>query len=347
MGTDDLNNAVSGDGKPARDWVRTLANYRDPSYGRSFLEIAVTAIPFFAIWAAAWWALGVSYWLAVALAAVNGLFLVRLFIIQHDCGHGAYFKNRQLNDWVGRAIGILTLTPYDVWKRSHNLHHNGSGNLDKRSLGGEVATLTVVEYRSLPRWQRFKYRMYRHPLVLFGLGPSYIYFLTNRLPYGMMHSAKYWLSAMGTNLGIAVALGLIVWFGGWQPLALIFVPTTLVGATAGIWMFYVQHQFEDAQWDEADNWDMHEAALHGSSHYVLPQPLQWLTGNIGIHHVHHLYSRIPFYRLTEVLHEHPALEKMNRLSVRESFACVKLQLWDEKERKLLSYAQMKAAYGPV
>ncbi len=343
----ELDDAGSGEAKPARDWVRTLAAFRDPSYVRSFAEIAITALPFLAIWAAAWWAMDISVWLSLVLAAVNGLFLVRLFIIQHDCGHGAYFNSRTLNDWVGRVLGVFTLTPYDVWKRSHNLHHNGSGNLDKRSLGGEVETLTVAEYRAMPRLGRIRYRMYRHPLVLFGLGPAYIYYLTNRLPYGMMHSGKYWLSAMGTNLAIAVTLGLIVWFGGWQALVFIFVPTTLVGATAGIWMFYVQHQFEDAQWDEDENWDMHEAALHGSSHYVLPQPLQWITGNIGIHHVHHLYSRIPFYRLTEVLREHPALEKMNRLSIRESFACVKLQLWDEKERKLLSYAQMKAAYGPV
>lgn len=288
--------------------------------------------PFLALWVGAWWALGISVWLSLGLSAVNGLFLVRLFIIQHDCGHGAYFKNRHLNNWTGRILGVFTLTPYDVWKRSHNLHHNGSGNLDKRSLGGEVATITVAEYRGLSRMGRLlRYRLYRHPLVLFGLGPAYIYYFTNRLPYGMMGSGKYWLSAMATNLGIFTILGLMVWLGGWQPLVFVFVPTTLMGATAGIWLFYVQHQFEDAQWDEDENWDMHEAALYGSSHYILPQPLQWLTGNIGIHHVHHLYSRIPFYRL----------------SIRESIACVKLQLWDEEERKLLSYAQMKAAYGPV
>ncbi len=347
MDRNNSNGTADGGVGAARDWVRTLANYRDPNHARSIFEILVSAIPFLALWAAAWWALSVSYWLALAIAMVNGLFVVRLFIIQHDCGHAAFFRSRKAGDWVGRVLGVVTLTPYDVWKRSHLLHHNGSGNLDKRSLGGDVHTMTVDEYRALSPLRRLQYRMYRHPLVLFGLGPSFIFFLTNRLPFGMFNSKKYWTSAMGTNFGIALVLAVIIYFGGWQPVALIFVPTTLVGGTLGIWMFYVQHQFEDAQWDEDEGWDMHDAALHGSSHYVLPQPLQWLTGNIGIHHVHHLYSRIPFYRLTEVLRDFPVLAEAQRLTIRESFACVKLQLWDERERKLLSYAQMKAAYGPV
>jgi len=343
----ECDEAAGGEQGRARDWVRILAKYRDPSHSRSILEIALSAVPFLAIWAAALWAMSISYWLSFGLAAANGLFLVRLFIIQHDCGHSAFFRNRRAADWVGRVLGGFTLTAYDVWKRSHLLHHNGSGNLDKRSLGGDVHTMTVREYRALSPFRRLQYRTYRYPFVLFGLGPSFIFYISNRIPFGSFRSLKYWVSAMGTNLGIAIILVVLVFCAGWAPLFLIFLPTTLVGATAGIWLFYVQHQFEDAQWDDDDGWDMHDAALHGSSHYVLPKPLQWLTGNIGIHHVHHLYSRIPFYRLTEVLRDHPDLANAQKLTVRQSLACVKLQLWDEQDRKLLSYAQANQTYGPI
>ncbi len=335
---------VPGTPLSARDWVRHLAKYRSPSNLRSIFEIAATALPFLALWAAAWAALSVSYWLAFALAAANGLFVVRLFAIQHDCGHSAFFRNRHVGDWVGRVLGVVTLTPYDVWKRSHSIHHASSGNLDRRGMG-DVYTMTVEEYRQASRLGRLRYRLYRHPLVLFGLGPSFIFFLSNRLPFGLMTSVKYWISAMGTNAAIGLALALIVWFGGWAALWLIFVPTSLVGASIGVWLFFVQHQFENARWDHDENWDLHEAAFSGSSHYVLPKALQWLTANIGIHHVHHLYSRIPFYRLTEVLRDFPALVGAQRLTIRESLACVKLQLWDERSRRLLSYPQARALYG--
>ncbi len=329
----------------ARDWIRHLARYRSPDPLRSVFELAVTALPFVALWAAAWFALSVSYWLALALAVANGMFVVRLFAIQHDCGHSAFFKRRQVGDWVGRVLGVVTLTPYDVWKRSHSIHHAGSGNLDRRGMG-DVYTLTVKEYRALSRLKRLQYRLYRHPVVLFGLGPSFVFFITNRLPFGLMNSLKYWASAMATNAAIGLALALIVWFGGWAPLLLIFLPTSLVGATIGIWLFYVQHQFERTEWDGEDDWELHDAALHGSSHYVMPAVLQWLTANIGIHHVHHLYSRIPFYRLPEVLRDFPALVGEQQLTIRQSLACVKLQLWDEESRQLLSYAQARAAHGP-
>ncbi|MFV2001565.1 MAG: fatty acid desaturase [Paracoccaceae bacterium] len=342
------NTGVISDGTPsAREWVRQLAKYRDPDHLRSAFEIFVTAVPFIAIWSVAWWALSISYWLAFGLAVANGFFVVRLFAIQHDCGHSAFFRNRHIGDWVGRVLGVLTLTPYDVWRRSHSIHHSSSGNLEKRGMG-DVHTMTVHEYRALSRSGRLMYQLYRHPLVLFGLGPVFIFFLCNRVPFGLMRNEwRYWTSAMGTNLSIAVALGVIVFFGGWMPLLLVFLPTSIAGATLGVWLFYVQHQFEQTQWDQNENWDLHDAALHGSSHYVLPGVLQWMTANIGIHHVHHLYSRIPFYRLTEVLRDFPQLASAQRLTVRESLGCVWLQLWDERERKLLTYAQARDAYGPI
>ena len=329
----------------ARDWVNLLSKYRNPSHLRSAYELGVTAAIFVALWAAAWYALSISYWLAAVIAVVNGGFLLRLFIIQHDCGHSSFFRNRQVGDWVGRVLGVLTLTPYDVWKRTHSIHHSAAGNLDNRGMG-DINTLTVDEYRQRSLWGRFVYRLYRHPVVLFGLGPIYIFILQNRLPVGLMRSgAKYWVSAMGTNVAIALALAVVIWFGGLMPFLLIFLPSTVIAASIGMWLFYVQHQFEDTHWDHATDWQLHDAALHGSSHYVLPGVLRWLTGNIGVHHVHHLYARIPFYRLTEVLRDYPALAEAKKLGLMESFACVKLQLWDERQRRLLSHAEARRLYG--
>lgn len=322
----------------ARDWIKVLSEYREPNTVRSFYELGVTIGPFIALWALAWWSLSISGWLAFAISLCNAAFILRLFAIQHDCGHASFFKSRTLSDWVGRALGILTLTPYDVWRRDHSMHHSASGNLTRRGIG-DVDTLTLAEYKSLSGYRRFRYRLYRHPIVLFGLGPGYLFFLQNRLPFGLMAKARYWVSAMGTNIGIIAALSVIWYFGGLMPILLIFMPSTLLAATAGVWLFYVQHQFETTHWEEEPDWDMHEAALQGSSHYVLPAPLQWLTANIGIHHVHHLYSRIPFYRLPEVLKNHEGLAKINRMTIRESLVTARLHLWDEDSKRLLSFAQ--------
>lgn len=329
-----------------RDWVKILAKYREPNQLRSSFELGVSAVPFLLLWALAWWSLSISYWLTLAISSLNALFLVRLFAIQHDCGHGAFFNNRTLSDWVGRVLGVFTLTPYDVWRRTHSVHHSTSGNLDKRGMG-DVHTLTVSEFNDLSWIRRLEYKAYRHPVTLFGLGPGFLFFLQNRLPYGLMKSgAKYWVSAMGTNIAILVALLLVLWFGGLAPLLLIFLPSTLVAASAGVWLFYVQHQFEETHWASGDDWQLHDAALNGSSHYDLPSVLQWFSANIGIHHVHHLYSRIPFYRLTEVLRDQPELEKgATKLTIRESLACARLHLWDEKRNRLLSFSQARALYG--
>lgn len=329
----------------AKEWVQILAKYREPSTRRSVLELVVTLGPFVALWALAWAALSVSYWLTFALALINGLFLVRIFCIQHDCGHASFFKNRKVQDWVGRGLGVLTLTPYDVWKRTHSLHHAQHGNLDQRGIG-DVMTLTVQEYRDRSRVGRFMYRLYRHPVVLFLVAPSYLFILQNRLPVGLMRSGwRFWGSALGTNLALVIILGLIFWLGGAMPVLLIFLPTTVLAATIGVWLFYVQHQFEETHWSNAEDWQLHEAALAGSSHYVLPQPLRWLSANIGVHHVHHLYSRIPFYRLPEILHEHAELAEAQRLTLMESLRSVNLHLWDERSRRLMSFREARRLYG--
>ncbi len=333
---------VSSDTTPhSRDWVRVLARYREPDHWRSAYELAVTIGPFLALWALAWWALSFSGWLSLAISVVNAGFLLRLFAIQHDCGHSSFFANRAVSDWTGRALGVLTLTPYDVWRRQHSIHHAHSGNLDERGIG-DITTLTVAEYRGKSAMGRLAYRLYRNPLTLFAIGPAYQFILKNRLPFGLMdQGSRYWVSAMGTNLALVAALGLIWWFGGIMPILLIFLPTSILAASAGVWLFYVQHQFEETRWDVVPDWQVHDAALHGSSHYVLPGVLRWFSANIGVHHVHHLYSRIPFYRLPEVLRDHSALADAQRMTVRESLACVRLHLWDETSRRLMSFADAR------
>jgi omega-6 fatty acid desaturase (delta-12 desaturase) len=242
---------------------------------------------------------------------------------------------------LGRFLGVLTLTPYEYWRRSHAKHHASTGNLDQRGVG-DIDTLTVSEYDELSPARRLLYKIYRHPVVLFGVGPTYLFLLRHRLPVGMMRQGwRPWLSAFGTNAGIVLICAPLIWAMGWKLFLLIHLPITLIAASLGVWFFYVQHQFEDTHWDKDKDWSFHEAAVHGSSHYVLPPVLRWFSANIGIHHVHHLASRIPFYRLPEVLREVPALATINRIGVQESLGAVRLVLWDEQKRRLVSFAEAR------
>ena len=327
----------------ARAWMRILARYREPDEARSVLEIVITAVPLVVLWALMWavLALHLGYWLCLLLAVPAAGFLVRLFMIQHDCGHGAFFRHRLANDWVGRAIGVLTLTPYNSWRRAHAGHHATSGNLERRGTGN-VDTLTVREYLALSRWGRLKYRLYRHPLVMFGVGPAYLFVLRQRLPFGQMRLGwQPWLSTMGTNFAIAALAAALMTLIGVGPFLLVHAPVMLLGASIGVWLFYVQHQFEDTTWAHDDGWNLHEAALHGSSHYDLPGVLRWFTANIGMHHVHHLCSRIPFYRLPHALREYPELASIGRLTLWQSFKCVRLVLWDESRQRLVSFRDLR------
>jgi omega-6 fatty acid desaturase (delta-12 desaturase) len=326
----------------AREWLPVLLKYWEPSASRSTLELIMTALPFFVLWAAAWWALSISYWLSLLISIPAGAFMVRMFLIQHDCGHGAFFKKKIINDWVGRSLGVFTLTPYYVWRRAHAIHHATSGNLDKRGYG-DIDTLTVEEYQNLSRRGRLGYRLYRHPLVLFGIGPAYNFLLRQRLPLGFMRAGwRYWLSAMGTNVMMLVLAVLVISFIGVGPFLLVHLPISIVAASIGVWLFYVQHQFDGTVWARGDDWQVQDAALYGSSHYDLPGVLRWFTANIGIHHVHHLCSRIPYYRLRQVLSDHPELAALKRLTLWQSFGCVRLGLWDEKAQKLVSFAEARA-----
>jgi omega-6 fatty acid desaturase (delta-12 desaturase) len=321
--------------------LRHLGSYRQPKAARSLFELAVTAVPFALLWAIICLALKAGYFAALLLSPLAGAFLLRLFLIQHDCGHGAFFPRQAGNDWVGRVLGVLTLTPYDYWRRSHAVHHAGTGNLDARGVG-DVDTLTVAEFHSRGWFGRFIYRLYRNPLVLFGLGPAYLYLLRHRLPVGMMTRGwRPWVSAMGTNAGIALAAAAMIWLVGFKLFLLVHLPIVLIAASLGVWLFYVQHQFEHTLWDRDEDWTFHEAALHGSSYYELPIVLQWLSANIGIHHVHHLASRIPFYRLNEALRDIPSLAAISRVGIGESLRSVRLVLWDEQKRRLVSFAEAR------
>jgi omega-6 fatty acid desaturase (delta-12 desaturase) len=300
----------------------------------------MTIVPLVVLWTIAWLTVWLGYSGAPLLLAIPAAaFLVRLFMIQHDCGHGSFFSHRQANDWVGRVIGTLTLTPYGMWRRAHATHHATTGNLDRRGVG-DIDTLTVLEYVALSRWSRLKYRLYRHPLVMFGVGPAYLFLFQNRLPAGSMHAGwQPWVSPMATNLAIAPIVAILVGLIGIKAFLLVHMPIVLLAAAAGVWLFYVQHQFEHTSWQRDGAWSVHEAALFGSSHYDLPAPLRWFTANIGLHHVHHLCSRIPYYRLSCVQRDYPELGAVSRITLRDSLRCARLALWDEKKNRLVSFRE--------
>ena len=323
--------------------AQIVARFREPSGSRSVFELAVTVGALAVLWAAMWASLYVGYWLTLLLAVPAAGFLVRVFLIQHDCGHGAFFRHRAINDWVGRVLGVLTFTPYDVWRRAHAQHHATTGNLDRRGIG-DIETLTVGEYNARSWLGRVVYRLYRHPAVMFGLGPSYLFILQHRVPWGMMRAGwRPWLSSLATNAAIALAVvGMVLLVGPWQ-FAAIHLPIIVLAASIGVWLFYVQHQFEHTMWATNENWMPHEAALYGSSYYELPKVLHWFTANIGMHHIHHLCSRIPYYRLPQVLRAHPALESVGRVTLVQSLRNVRLTLWDETGQRLIPFRGLDAA----
>ena len=317
--------------------TRKLLRYCEPNARRSLLELAITAIPLGLLWGLMWWSLDVGYWLTLLLAVPAAGFMVRLFIIQHDCGHGAFFRDRAANTWLGRVLGVLTLTPYDYWKRNHAIHHAGSSNLDRRGIG-DIELLTVEEYRGRSWWGRAAYRLYRSPPVMFVIGPAYMFFLQHRLPFHQMRDGwRPWISTMATNAAIVLAAVGMCWLVGVGPFLKVHLPIMVLAASMGVWLFYVQHQFEGVAWMRTGTWSHHEAALSGSSYYDLPDFLRWISGNIGIHHIHHLNSRIPYYRLPKVLRDHPELKAVSRLTLWESLKSTRLSLWCEQREKLVSF----------
>lgn len=323
----------------AAAWRAMVAPYTRPSARRAAIQLSNTALPFFATTAAILVALAHGLPAALLLLPVAAFLLVRLFIFQHDCGHGCFFASRWANDLLGSILGVLTLTPYSFWKRDHAGHHATSGNLDRRGFG-DVTLLTVEEYRALSARGRLAYRLYRHPLVLFGVGPAWQFLIRHRIPISHpRRHARDWASILGTNAALA-GICLLLWLCvGVGPLALGLLPMMLLAAAIGVWLFYVQHQFENAYWEPRQTWDFYAAALRGASFYDLPDVLHWLTGNIGFHHIHHLACRIPNYRLRECHEANPALRVAPRLTLRDSLRCARLALWDAERHTLVPFSR--------
>ena len=320
-----------------RRLAERLATYQKPDLRRSLGQIVTTVVPLVLLWAAMLRSLEYGYWVTLVLAVPAAACVVRLFLIQHDCAHWSFFRSAFVNDCVGFAIGLVTMTPHHYWRRAHAIHHATSGNLDRRGFG-DIDTLTVAEYLALPRRRRFTYRLYRNPLVLFGVGPALHFMLEQRF---CRRGTETWkrerASVYGTNMGLTALLLIMSAAVGWKRILLIQLPISILASSIGVWLFYVQHQFEETYWDEHERWNYLDAGIRGSSHYVLPKPLEWMTCHIGLHHIHHLNPRIPNYRLAQCLQENPVLQQATRLSVRESLKCASLKLWDEDQRKLVGY----------
>lgn len=318
-----------------------LAKYRRSRVAVSAFQLGSTLLLFLASWLAMWWSLGYTYWLTLLLAFPTAGFAVRLFILQHDCGHGSFFPSRTANRLVGTILGVMTLTPYLSWRREHAMHHATNGQLDHRGIG-DIHTLTVAEYLALSRFRRCLYRLYRHPLVLFGIGPIFHFVVMQRLTRGLPPSwKKERRSVHLTNLALVAMFAGLGWLVGPWALAMIHLPVIALSASAGVWLFYVQHQFNPTYWERDGAWDYHTAAVAGSSYLDLPWPLRWVTANIGFHHIHHLDSRIPNYALPRCYQAHPQLRTAQRLTLRSSLACMRLNLWDEPSQRLVRFSEAK------
>jgi acyl-lipid omega-6 desaturase (Delta-12 desaturase) len=318
---------------------QALAVYAHPSLGRSALDIVTSVVAYLAILVLMYLALDVSYLLTLALTVPAAGFLVRTFVVFHDCAHGSFLPSKRANGSVGRFLGLFVLSPFERWRHDHAIHHATSGDLERRGVG-DIVTLTVAEYRAR-RWRgRLAYRLIRNPVVMFGLGPVIAMIIGPRIATRSQRP-RMRHSVLGTDVVLLVAIGGLGWLIGWQSFLLVWAPSALLAGSVGIWLFYVQHQFEDAYWQSADDWDYSDAALRGSSYLKLPKVMQFFTGNIGLHHVHHLNARIPNYNLQRAHDANPVFDQVPTLSLWDGFRAVRLKLWDEERGKLVTFAQAR------
>jgi omega-6 fatty acid desaturase (delta-12 desaturase) len=325
-------------GNEANPWMaisKNIEKYQKPSLGRSIWQIANTFIPYIALWILIVYSLSISYWLTAFLIILAAGFLVRLFIIFHDCGHGSYFKSQKANRIVGMFFGILAFTPYDKWHNQHMRHHGTVGNLDKRGVG-DVWTMTKEEYQASKKWDRIKYRIYRNPLIMFGIGSLYVFLIQNRLTQkGMTQKEK--LNIYFTNFALLLIFYMMSLSIGFSAFLIIQLSILYIAAISGLWLFYLQHQYEDVSWFRNKDWNYRIVALEGSSFVKFPKLLQWFSGNIGFHHIHHLNSRIPNYYLSKCYRENPVFKEVKPVTFIMSLKSLKLRLWDEQIQKMVSF----------
>ena len=330
-------------GRPV--WRDALAPYAVPHRGRALLDLATSVVPYIGLFALSYLALDVSVWLTLALAVPTAGFLLRTYILFHDCAHGSFLPGRRTNRVVGTALALLVYTPFQAWRHSHAVHHATAGDLDRRGVG-DVPTYTVAEYRAMSFWQRLGYRLFRNPVVMFGIGPLYALMIQPRIP-SRGARARLNRSIMLTNIALVAAVGAACWLLGWKEFLLIQGPAALLAGAAGVFLFYVQHQFEDTYWQSGEAWTYEDAALKGSSYLRLPQPWQFFTGNIGFHHVHHLSARIPNYNLQRAHENNPVCHSVPTLSFWDGVRSVRLKLWDEKRGRLVGWRDARRAQAPA
>ncbi len=329
---------------PKPGWYSATAKYGCSDAAKASWQLADTLVPYVALWALMILLVqrGASYWITLAVAVLAGGLLVRLFILFHDCCHGALFDSRRANTITGNLLGVLTFTPFAEWRRLHGIHHTAAGDLDRRGTG-DIWTLTVEEYRTASRWRKLAYRIVRDPFLMCLVGPAIVFLVIQRFPYPGAKRREH-LNVWLTNLGIAVMAGALIWAFGLRTFLMIQLPVTVVAGAAGVWLFYVQHQFPGVYWARHATWDPIRAALQGSSYYKLPAVLRWFTGNIGLHHIHHVRPRIPNYRLQQCHDETPELRAVPPISLWQSRRCLRLNLYDEPRRRLVSFRSLKT--GP-
>lgn len=318
---------------------KNVAPFEKSDTKSSIKQLINTIPPFFLLWFLAYQSLSISIWLTLAVAVVAAGFVVRIFIIFHDCTHQSFFKNKKANRTFGTITGIITHFAYEKWKRSHSIHHATSSNLDKRGTG-DVWVMTVEEYAAASFWERLSYRLYRNPIVMFGLGPVYLFLISNRFNRkGAKRKER--LNTYLINSSIAVIYALLIWAIGWQAFLIIQVPILFVSGSLGIWLFYVQHQFEDSYFENEDEWDYVKAAVDGSSYYKLPKVMQWLTGSIGFHHVHHLSPRVPNYNLEKAHESTPPLQQATTITFASSLKSIRFRLYDENNKTFVTFKEVK------
>lgn len=332
----DTNNLLTEDSN--KDWIKIISRYNKPDPARSWIQIINSLGPYIILWVVMYKTLYISYWLTLFLSVFAAGFMVRIFIIFHDCGHGSFFRSKKLSKIIGIITGLIVFTPYNKWHHEHKIHHQTVGNLDLRGTG-DVKTLTVDEYLKLSKWRRLAYRIYRNPIFLFGIAPILIFTILQRFTKKNM-SLKEKLYVHLSTLAIIACIFIVMMLIGWKAYLLIQIPVLYIATAVGVWLFYIQHQFREVLWTKTEDWEYKSTALEGSSMLKLPKILNWFSGNIGYHHIHHLSPLIPNYNLKKCYRENPVFQKVKPITFLTAFISLHLRLWDEKRQILIRFSEI-------